>query len=92
MNHKCFVSGKRVLVARLLACAIVLLLLPGCRIPGLQSADPGPQLPNDFRGMSSPESSAQIGIVEFFDDNVLVPLLVQGLAQNQELKIRNQAI
>src|SRR5437868_3737776 len=80
------------LAARLMACVIVLLLLSGCRIPGLMKADPGPPLPNDFRGETTPESSAQIGIVEFFDDNVLVPLLVQGLSQNLELKIRNQEI
>lgn len=75
-----------------MACVILLLALSGCRIPGLQCADPGPQLPADFNGLSTPESSAQVGIVEFFDDNILVPLLVQGLAQNQELKIRNQEI
>jgi NodT family efflux transporter outer membrane factor (OMF) lipoprotein len=75
-----------------MACVIILLALSGCRIPGLQSADPGRPLPPDFRGLATPQSSAQTGIVEFFDDNVLLPLLVQGLAQNQELKIRNQQI
>lgn len=71
---------------------MMLVSFSGCFIPRLMQADPMAPVPGDFNGLSSPESSAQVGIVEFFDDNVLVPLLVQGLAQNQELKIRNQEI
>lgn len=83
---------KQYLVSNVMACVILLLMLPGCRIPGLMKADPGSPLPESFNGVTTPESSAQVGIVEFFDDNVLVPLLVQGLSQNLELKIRNQEI
>jgi NodT family efflux transporter outer membrane factor (OMF) lipoprotein len=71
---------------------IMLLLASGCQIPGLRSPDPGPILPADYYGAASPDSSAEIGIDEFFDEPSLTQLITQGLAQNQELKIRNQEI
>ena len=82
---------------------VMLLVLSGCcgpsprmakllRIPGLRGPDPAAALPADFNGQSSSESSAQIGIVEFFNDPVLTDLITSGLAQNQELKIRNEEI
>ena len=37
-------------------------------------AEPGPALPQGFNGATSPDSSAQLGIVEFFNDLVLTPL------------------
>lgn len=92
MNRRRTVSPRLSGIAQLLAFAALLLTLAGCRIPCLQQADPGPPLPPDFRGEISAESSAQKGIVEFFGDDTLTQLLVQGLAQNQELKIRNQEI
>jgi len=70
----------------------MLLAVSGCGIPKLMQADRGAALPDSFNGQTTPQSSAQTGIVEFFDDNVLAPLLVQGLSQNLELKIRNQQI
>ncbi|MEX0792585.1 MAG: TolC family protein [Pirellulaceae bacterium] len=42
--------------------------------------------------MSSAESAAQIGVYEFFDDQALSQLIAEGLASNQELKIRNQEV
>ncbi|WP_425618125.1 TolC family protein [Anatilimnocola sp. NA78] len=54
--------------------------------------DPAPALPNSFNGVGTTENSGQIGIYEFFDDLVLAQLVTDGLAQNQELKIRNQEI
>ena len=74
---------------------VLLLVLSGCRIPGIPglcAPDPGPVLPDTFNGVNSAESSAQVGIVEFFNDPVLANLLINGLRQNQELKIRNQEI
>ena len=71
---------------------ILLLSLPGCRLPGLCCPDPGPELPDTFNGVATPESSAQVGIVEFFNDPLLNQLLIQGLVQNQELKIRNEEV
>ncbi len=70
-----------------------LLLLPaGCQFPALRSADQGPVLPESYRGRTSGENSADVGIEEFFGDPVLTELIRQGLASNQELKIRNQEI
>ena len=74
------------------ALGFTLLMLPGCRIPNLRGYDPGATTPQDFNGRSSSENSTQIGINEFFGDPVLTELIYQGLAQNQELKIRNEEI
>src|SRR5581483_7258198 len=74
-----------------LACA-VLLCLAGCHIPGLCCPDPGPALPDTYNGVTTPDSSADIGIIEFFDDPILTRLIVNGLVQNLDLKIRNQEI
>jgi NodT family efflux transporter outer membrane factor (OMF) lipoprotein len=49
-------------------------------------------LPDSYRGAVSEGNSADVGVIEFFDDTVLAQLLVEGLSQNQELKIRNQEI
>lgn len=89
----CFVhpTAKQSLLATAMACALML-ALSGCRIPGLCCPQCGPELPNDFNGVTSAENSAQVGIVEFFDDPMLTRLIVEGLVQNQELKIRNQEI
>jgi NodT family efflux transporter outer membrane factor (OMF) lipoprotein len=75
-----------------LACVVMLLALPGCRIPCLRYADPASPMPDTFAGESSPQSSASTGITEFFDDPALLQLLVDGLARNQELKIRNEDV
>lgn len=42
--------------------------------------------------MATADNAAHIGIVEFFNDPVLTDLMIQGLVQNQELKIRNQEV
>jgi len=81
---------QRVL-SRLVAC-VMLLALAGCRIPGLCCAPPPPPLPDSFNGLTTVENSAQVGIIEFFNDPPLTRLLIQGLTQNQELNIRNQEI
>ena len=78
-------------VLRLLACSLVL-GLAGCRIPDLCCPEPGPELPGDFSGVTTPDNMAIVGIQEFFTDDNLAELLTLRLAQNQELKIRNQEI
>lgn len=70
----------------------MLLLLCGCHIPCLRHTDSTPILPEDFKGTTSSENSADMGIYEFFNDPVLTQLLTYGLAQNQELKIRNEEV
>lgn len=77
--------------ASVLTC-IMLLLLSGCRLPGLYSAGPPAPLPADYNGETTEGNSAQVGVMEFFNDPVLTQLITEGLAQNQELKIRNQEI
>jgi NodT family efflux transporter outer membrane factor (OMF) lipoprotein len=69
-----------------------LVLLSGCGIPSLRGPAPAPGLPESFSGMTSATNSAHIGIVEFFDDQVLTRLIAEGLAQNQELRIRNEEV
>lgn len=70
----------------------LLLYVSGCAIPQLCCPDPGPNLPASFHGRTSEENSAQVGIVEFFDDRALTTLITNGIVQNQELKIRNEEI
>jgi multidrug efflux system outer membrane protein len=70
----------------------MLLCLCGCRIPALCGPDPGPVLPDTYNGVTTPDNSADLGIIEFFNDPVLTRLIVQGLVNNLELKIRNQEI
>lgn len=68
---------------------LLLIASSGCRIPGLYQADPMAPLPDTWNGVVTEENSGQVGIYEFFDDLTLAQLLTDGLAQNQELKIRN---
>src|SRR4051794_17785749 len=76
--------------AALFSCLLV--LLPGCAIPKLQSADPGPQVPSGFFEGVSPGSSAQLEMHQFFQDPMLTSLVEQALAGNQDLKVLNQDI
>ena len=55
-------------IARAIACSIMLLVLPSCGIPPLRQPEPGPGLPADFNGATSAENSAQLGIEEFYND------------------------
>jgi outer membrane protein, multidrug efflux system len=71
---------------------LALVALSGCRIPALLRPDPGPPLPTTYNGKTTEENSARVGIYEFFDDPILNELLTVGLAQNLELKIRNQEL
>ena len=77
---------------RITVLLVLLFVVSGCRIPNLCCPEPAHPVPEDFNGATSSENSSQISINEFFNDPVLTQLLVEGLNQNQELKIRNQDI
>lgn len=79
------------LVARAIACGVVL-VLPGCLIPPARQAQPGPNLPASFNGVTTPESSAQLPVEEFFNDPALTRLICQALTGSQELRIRSEEI
>ncbi len=74
------------------AISCVLVALPACRIPGLRPAVPGPALPDSFNGATSPTSSAETPFREFYTDPLLVGLIDQALASNQELKALNEEV
>ncbi len=74
------------------AVGIMFLVLPGCCIPKLFGPEAGQPLPGSFNGNVSSENSSQVSINDFFNDPALTQLIAEGLAQNQELKIRNQEI
>src|SRR5215469_2257629 len=78
-------------LARAVVCGM-LLLLPACHIAPLRPAQPGPLLPETFNGVASPDNSAQLGVVEFFNDPVLVTLIDQAVGNNRELQILNEEI
>lgn len=80
------------LIARAIACSIMLLVLPSCGIPPLRHPEPGPGLPADFNGATSPENSAQLGIEEFYNDRMLTSLIEKALVDNRELKILNEDV
>jgi NodT family efflux transporter outer membrane factor (OMF) lipoprotein len=79
------------MIARAIACGMVLLVLPSCGIPNLRLATPGPLVPASypagFNADAGPENSSQIPIEDFFNDPMLTRLICQALAGNQELKI-----
>ena len=80
---------------RLMKAGIVsglLAALPACQLGKFRPADPAPPLPGAFNGVATPDNSAQLRIDEFFDDPMLLNLIQQGLANNQELKILAQNI
>lgn len=67
-------------------------ILTSCGIPSLRPPDPGPAVPTSFKGVTTPDNSAQIGIEEFFNDSTLIGLIEQALVGNQELKILAEEI
>ncbi len=82
----------KLVIARAIACSIMLLVLPSCGIPPLRHAEPGPGLPTDFNGASSPENSGQLGIDEFYNDRILISLIEKALLDNRELKVLNEDV
>jgi outer membrane protein, multidrug efflux system len=73
-----------------------LLALSACSIPNARDAEPAPTLPAAFPptpGVAAgPDSSAQLGVDEFFNDPVLSRLIHQALANNRELRIQAEEI
>lgn len=79
---------------RAIACLVVA-AMTGCHLPALCCPQRGPELPGRFTldtGSASLNSSAERGLVSFFDDPALIGLLTDGLARNLELRGRNQEI
>ena len=82
--------------------AVLLMVLPGCNIPGLCRATAGAMLPDRFKGADNKvshddgfvdlENSARLGYREFFDDPTLTSLMDEALVGNQELKILAQDV
>ena len=66
-------------VARAIACSVMLLVFPSCGIPPLRHWEPGPGLPTYFNGTTSPENSAELGIEEFYNDRMLIGLIEKAL-------------
>ncbi|WP_202802860.1 TolC family protein [Singulisphaera acidiphila] len=79
-------------IARAIACSIILLVLPSCGIPPLRKAEPPPGLPESLNGSTSPENSSQLTIEEFYHDPMLTSLICQAVANNRELKILNEDV
>src|SRR4051794_39038261 len=94
--------AKRV-CATAVACGM-LLVLPGCFIPKLRSAQTGLVLPPSFNGtpngvngatisgQTPEENSAQLRVDEFYNDPVLVRLICQAVAANRELKVLEEDV
>jgi multidrug efflux system outer membrane protein len=82
----------RRVIARAIACSIMLLVLPSCGIPPLRHPLPGPGLPEEFNGATSPENSSQLAIEEFYNDRMLTCLIEKALLDNRELKILNEEV
>ena len=79
-------------IARAIACSLMLLVLPSCGIPPLRHPAPGPGLPTDFNGTTSAENSSQLGIEEFYNDRMLTILIEKALVDNRELKSLNEEV
>ena len=58
-------------IAKAIACGIMLLVLPSCGIPPLRHPEPGPGLPADFNGETTPDNSSQLGIEEYLESKAL---------------------
>ena len=79
-------------IARAIACGIMLLVLPSCGIPHLRQAEPGQACRQSFNGATSPENSSQLRIEEFYNDPMLTCLIDQAVANNRELKVLNEDV
>ncbi len=82
---------QKQVIARVIACSMLLLALPSCGIPKLRQAMPGPDVPTTYTAGFNPtnslENSSQVPIEDFFNDPLLTTLICQALAGNQELRI-----
>ncbi len=89
-----FSNARRLnrVVARAIACGLMLLVLPSCGIPPIRHPEQGPVLPPDFNGRASPENTSQLGIEEFYNDRMLTGLIEKALVDNRELRILNEDV
>jgi outer membrane protein, multidrug efflux system len=78
-------------IARAIACAVMLLVLPSCGIPPLRHPAPTAPLPPD-EGPADSENSAKLGIEEFYNDRMLTCLIEKALMDNRELRILNEEV
>jgi multidrug efflux system outer membrane protein len=71
-----------------------LIFLPSCQIPDQRYAESAATLPEHFAGKQAvtTDSAAQLRIDEFFQDPVLLGLINQAMAGNQELKILSEEV
>ncbi|WP_435018310.1 efflux transporter outer membrane subunit [Tundrisphaera sp. TA3] len=78
--------------ARVIACSLLLLVLPACGIPPLRHPTPAPDMPGDFYGAATPDNSSQVGIEEFYNDRMLTCLIEKALVDNRELRVLNEDV
>ncbi len=79
-------------IARAIACSVILLLLPSRGIPALRKPEPPPGLPQTLNGTTNAENSSQLAIQEFYHDNMLTSLINLAVANNRELKVLNEDV
>ena len=91
-------AGRLYPVAAWAVWCCLLAAVPACRIPALRPSEPAAAVPESFDGPSGPTSAAgptSSGLLpyqEFYPDPVLVGLITQALAGNQELKVLNEEV
>jgi multidrug efflux system outer membrane protein len=88
-------------VARVIVCGAAL-LLPSCKLPDLRQPELAATLPTTYAGADNAgaagaqppgaDSSARLGVQEFFGDPTLTRLIDEGLAANRELKILEEEV
>lgn len=86
-------ARRKQVIARAMACGLLLILSSSCRfIPALPKARPPRPLPKSFNGKTSPNTSAQLTVEEFYQDPVLIGMVAQSLAGNQKLRMLEQEV
>lgn len=83
-------DAKHVL-ARAMICGM-LLVLPSCGIPHLRHAAPAPDLPPTYKGVTSPDNSADLTVEEFYNDRLLTLLINQSVLDNRALKVLEEEV
>lgn len=88
----------RLALAKAIACG-TLFALPACAIPDYRLPGQGMELPANFPvpgqlggGTISLESSARLGIEQFYRDPVLTSLIDQALGNNRELRMLDEEV
>ncbi len=92
MNYSLKSPNVKHVITRVIACSVMLLVLPSCGIPHLRKAERGPGLPEGFKGSTGSDNSSQLTIEEFYNDSNLTWLIDQAVANNRELKVLNEDV